>query len=68
MTVVTTPEAAELLDVSQWKVRQMAKTLRIGYNVRGKSGWKFTAADLDLMRDSMRPVAVAAKRRRRRSA
>lgn len=62
-----TADAALLLDVSTWKVRQLAKRLSVGYNVGGKSGWRFSHAEVDAMRDSMRPVPMPAHRRRRRA-
>lgn len=66
--VRTTLHAAEVLDVSEWKVRKLAKQLRVGYNVGGQSGWRFTDAEIDRMRDSMRPSPATPQRRRRRRA
>lgn len=67
-TTLTTDQAAAELDVSPWKVRQLARACNVGYLVGGKSGWRFTPAEVDRMRDSMRPAAPVTPRRRRRSA
>ena len=42
--ILKTPDAALLLDVSEWKVRQLARRCSVGYNVGGKSGWRFSPA------------------------
>ena len=64
---LTAVDAALMLDVSTWKVRQLAHRCSVGYNIGGKSGWRFSHDEVAVMRDSMRPFVEPVPRRRRRA-
>lgn len=65
--LLNTHEAAEALDMSEYTVRKLARRVGVGYNIGGASGWRFTPAEVERMRDSMRPAAATPRRRRRRA-
>lgn len=66
MTPLTTEQAATSLAVSPKKVRDLAREVGVGYLVGGRSGWFFSAEEVERMRDAMRPAPVPARRRKRR--
>lgn len=67
MPDLTVYEAAEELRCSPRKISDVATEHGIGANLRGRAGWRFTLADLDLIRAAMRPAKKTVVRRRRRS-
>lgn len=67
----TTAEVASWLRCSRAKVYALAREHRIGINLGGRAGWRFTEADKKALREAMRPATAAPqpvrrpKRRRR---
>lgn len=64
-TLATTFEVARLFRCSARKVLTEAKRIGVGANLGGRAGYRFTAADVDALRESMRPPAPVERRRRR---
>lgn len=65
---LTTADLAERLRCSERKVRKAASALRIGVDLGGRAGYRYTEAEADLLWESLRPVQPVERRRRRRSA
>jgi excisionase family DNA binding protein len=57
---LTTREVAALLRCTPRKVTKTATEHGIGANLGGRAGFRFTEADIDALRESMRPVAESA--------
>ena len=68
MHTQTVYEVAEEFRCSPRKISDVARANRIGANLGGRAGWRFTEADKLALWDAMRPVEKVAPRRRRRSA
>lgn len=56
---LTTREVAERLRCTPRKVTKMATGLRIGANLGGSAGFRFTEAEVETLRESMRPERAA---------
>lgn len=65
--VMKTGEVAARLRLSPRKVREVATKNRIGFNAGGRAGFRFTEADVDALKEAMKPVEQVARRRRRAS-
>lgn len=63
----STKEVADELRCSKVKVQQLARSLGVGYDIGGTVGFRFTDADVQKMRDSLRIQPPVAARRRRRA-
>lgn len=63
-----TAEVADRLRISPRKVREVALSNGIGFNAGGRAGYRFSAADVDLLVEAMRPEPPVKKRRRNRGA
>lgn len=68
MITYTATEVAEELRISPRKVREVAKDIGVGANVGGTAGYRYSEADKLAIWESMRPVQVVERRRKRRSA
>lgn len=69
MTTFTAAEVAEEFRCSKKKITDLATSARIGANLDGRAGFRFTEADKLALWEAMRPEAPVAQRRRtRRSA
>lgn len=55
-----TSEVAKRLRCTPRKVTKLATELRIGANLGGSAGFRFTEAEVEQMRESLRPVAESA--------
>jgi hypothetical protein len=69
--VETIYQTAARLQCSPRKVANVAKANNIGMNLKGRAGWRFTAADRVRLQLAMRPTPpepVQRRRKRRRSA
>ena len=64
----TTADLAAELDVARKTIRRRAKELRLGIDLEGRAGFRYSAADRQALIDSMRPDAPAKSRRKRRAA
>lgn len=65
---MNTTEMAAHLRCSTWLVLKLAKANGIGIKLPGKAGWRFTLADVALLKASLAPAPPVERRRRRRSA
>jgi hypothetical protein len=68
VTTYTAAEVAEEFRCSKRKITDTATKNRIGADLDGRAGFRFTEADKDALWNAMRPEAPVAHRRRRRSA
>lgn len=66
-TLATTFEVAQMFRCSARKVLTEARRISVGANLGGRAGYRFTAADIEALRESMRPAAPVERRRRRAS-
>lgn len=69
-TVTTDLKAADVAKTfgcTKRKVTDLATKLRIGYNLGGSAGFRFTPADVIALREAMKPAPTPARRRRRRT-
>lgn len=57
---LTTREVAALLRCTPKKISKTATENGIGANLGGRAGYRFTQADVEALRESMRPVAESA--------
>lgn len=64
-TTATTAEVAAELRCGRAKVYALAKEHRIGINLGGRAGWRFTEADKKALREAMRPPAATPRQVRR---
>jgi hypothetical protein len=62
----TVYEVAEEFRCSPRKISDVARANRIGANLGGRAGWRFTEADKAALWDAMRPAQPASTLRRRR--
>lgn len=58
-----TSEVADILGCSERKVWSEAAKHGVGYNLRGRAGWRFTEADVDKLRAAMAPPKPVKRRR-----
>lgn len=65
---LTTADVADRLRCSPKKVRDTAKALRVGADLKGRAGYRFTEADVEALWESMRPQPIERRRRKRRTA
>lgn len=67
---LTTADVAARLSCSPYKVRTLAQQVGVGINLGGRGGYRFTEAEYEQLRESMRVHPRPARRRgpRRRSA
>lgn len=69
MTANLTVEDVRLrLGCSKYKVRTLAQQVGVGINLGGRAGYRFTEAEYEQLRDSMRVRPLPKKRGRRRVA
>lgn len=64
-TLATTFEVAQMFRCSGRKVLAEARRIGVGANLGGRAGYRFTAAEVEQLRQSMLPTAPVARRRRR---
>lgn len=64
-TLATTFEVAQMFRCSGRKVLTEAKRIRVGSNLGGRAGYRFTADDIAALREAMRPPEQVERRRRR---
>ena len=64
----TTKDIAAYLGCSVWKVRQAAQAIKVGMDLGGRAGFRYTAADRQAIVDSLRPAKPISKRKKRRAA
>jgi len=64
-TDLTTADVAIRLTCSAYKVRSLAKHLGIGINLGGRAGYRFTEAEYEALRESMRVRPNPAPQRHR---
>jgi hypothetical protein len=67
MSDKSTADVAGDLKCSKVMVHKLARSLGVGYDFGGSVGFRFTDADVQKMRDSLRIQAPVAARRRRRA-
>lgn len=70
MSTQTTREVAEHLKCSRRKVREMATALGVGFDLGGRAGFRFSEADVQRLKESMRliqPVEAQDPRGRRQA-
>lgn len=67
-TFFTTKDIATDLGCSVWKVRQVAQAIKVGMDLGGRAGFRYSAADRQAIFDSLRPAQPVAKRKKRRAA
>lgn len=63
----TTAEVAEVFRCSRRKITDTAARHGIGMDLGGRAGYRFTDADVNALREALRPAAVVVPRRRRRA-
>lgn len=68
MTTFTTADVAEQMRCSRRKITDTATAHRIGANLGGSAGFRFTETDIALLWEALRPASLTPRRRRRRSA
>lgn len=68
MTAWTAAEVAEEFRCTQRKISDTATKHRIGANLGGRAGFRFTEADKQALWKAMQPAAPVVARRRRRTA
>jgi hypothetical protein len=64
----TTDALAAEFSVSPKTIRRRAANLRIGINLEGRAGWRYSEADRQKLIDSLKPPAPVKQRRKRRAA
>lgn len=57
---LTAQEVADRLRCTRRKVTKTATVLGIGANLGGSAGFRFTEAEVDQIRESMRPITESA--------
>lgn len=62
-TDATAAEVAALFGCSRRKVTEEATRQRIGYNLGGRAGYRFTALDIEKLRAAMAPPAPVEQKR-----
>lgn len=62
-TDATAAEVAAVLRCSRRKVTDEASRRGIGYNLGGRAGFRFTAHDIEKLRQAMTPAAPVEERR-----
>ena len=60
---LTAREVAELFRCERQKVIDEARRVGVGYNLKGRAGWRFTDADVAALRKAMAPVVAPQPRR-----
>lgn len=60
---LTADEVAALFQCTRRKVTDEATRLGIGYNLGGRAGYRFTAADVDALRRALTPAPKLEGRR-----
>jgi len=65
MTDLTTSDVANRLGCSHYKVYSLARQLGVGINLGGPAGFRFTEAEYERLRSSMRILPVPGGKRRR---
>jgi hypothetical protein len=68
MSDLTTADVANRLACSPYKVRALAQQVGIGVNLGGRAGYRFTEAEYEQLRSSMRVLPTPKRRSRRRVA
>jgi hypothetical protein len=68
MSDLTTADVADRLACSHYKVRALAQQVGVGVNLGGRAGYRFTEAEYQQLRESMRVLPVPRRRGRRRVA
>lgn len=68
MSKMKTADVAKEFDCSKVKVHELARSLGVGIDLGGSSGFRFSDADVAKMREALRIQPPVAVRRRRRSA
>jgi hypothetical protein len=68
MSDLTTADVAARLACSPYKVRALAQQVGVGVNLGGRAGYRFTEAEYQQLRESMRVLPVPRRRGRRRVA
>lgn len=68
MITQTVYEVADEFRCSPRKVSDVARANRIGANLGGRAGWRFTETDKLALWDAMRPAPKVVPKRRRRLA
>lgn len=63
----TAQEVAATFRCSSRKVTDLARQRGIGINLGGRAGWRFNDADIQALREAMRPATKVTPRRRRRT-
>lgn len=66
MKTLTASEVAEQMRCSARKVTNVANRHRIGANLGGRAGFRFTEADVLALWEAMRPEQPVIRRRKRR--
>lgn len=66
--VYTTADLASEFGVHKNTIRKRAARLGIGIDLEGRAGFRYSEADRQKLIESLRPVAPAAPRKRRRVA
>lgn len=64
----TTETLALELGVHKKTIRRRAAALKIGIDIGGRHGYRYSEADRRALLDSLRPVQAAPRRRKRRAA
>lgn len=59
----TAREVAALFRCERQKIIDEARRSGIGYNLKGRAGWRFTAADIEALRKAMRPATAPVEKR-----
>ena len=57
--VLTTREVADLFRCNPKKVSALATHLKVGMNLGGSAGYRFTEADVEAMRDHLRLASTS---------
>jgi hypothetical protein len=60
---LTAREVAELFRCERQKVIDEAHRTGLGYNLKGRAGWRFTEADVEALRKSMAPATAPVEQR-----
>lgn len=61
----TTADLAAELGVHKKTIRKRAQALRLGIDLEGRAGFRYSEADRQKLIDSMKPAAPVAPRRKR---
>jgi len=62
-TDLRTRDLAQQFGCSEWKVRNIARTLGVGMDLGGRAGFRFTAADVERIRTALAPKPTPEKAR-----